>query len=512
MTPLAETQAELLPRSAERSRAAQDGLLDPIATSGSRRDRLQRRLLCVADALAIALALLVASEMGDRTDQAELLLWGALSLPVWIALFKMYGLYDRDMKRISHSTVDDVPSLFHSLVIGSLLLWAYYRVLPVEKLVLAEILAFATVALVATPIARSLVRGLTVRVLPRERVLLIGEDAIADTLARKMRTHPEYGLEPVGVVTLSHEGKPANGNGHGNGGSGGAATVLPGAGTVLTRLGSRHQLDELLDAHDIGRVVISPKGLGEAELLELLRRFKTRCLKVSVLPQMFDVLGPSVEVDDLEGVTVLGLNPPALSRSSRFLKRSMDVVGAGLLLAATAPVLLLVAVAIKLDSRGPVLFVQQRIGKGGRRFRLVKFRTMVRDAEALTQDLLRESEDPNWLKLERDPRVTRIGRLLRLSSLDELPQLLNVVKGDMSLVGPRPLIESEDALVEGWARRRLDLTPGITGYWQVLGRTNIPFAEMVKLDYLYVTNWSLWTDVRLIVRTLPAVMTRRGVN
>ena len=137
---------------------------------------------------------------------------------------------------------------------------------------------------------------------------------------------------------------------------------------------------------------------------------------------------------------------------------------------------------------------------------------MAADAEERREALLAHSKDPDWLLLDHDPRVTRVGRVLRLSSLDELPQLWNVLKGEMSLVGPRPIIASEDRQLEGWRRSRIDLTPGVTGLWQVLGRTSIPFEEMVKLDYLYVTNWSLWTDIRLIMRTLPAVLLRRGAN
>ena len=159
-----------------------------------------------------------------------------------------------------------------------------------------------------------------------------------------------------------------------------------------------------------------------------------------------------------------------------------------------------------------MLFRQERVGRGGRRFRLVKFRTMVADAEAQRAALLAHSTDPHWLKLDHDPRVSRLGHHLRHLSIDELPQLWNVIRGQMSLVGPRPLIVAEDDMVVGWGRGRLDLTPGITGYWQVLGRTRIPFEEMVKLDYLYVTSWSLWNDMRLIIRTLPAVLTRRGAN
>jgi lipopolysaccharide/colanic/teichoic acid biosynthesis glycosyltransferase len=233
---------------------------------------------------------------------------------------------------------------------------------------------------------------------------------------------------------------------------------------------------------------------------------------LSFLPQLFDALGPSVEVDDVEGITVLGVSPAVLPRSSRFLKRGMDIAGASVLLVLGAPAFTLIAVAIKIDSRGRVFFRQERIGRGGRRFRVLKFRTMVADAEERREALLAQSKDPGWLHLDHDPRVTRVGGFLRQWSLDELPQLWNVLKGEMSLVGPRPLIESEDRQLEGWRRSRIDLTPGITGLWQVLGRTCIPFEEMIKLDYLYVTNWSLWTDVRLMLRTLPAVLSKRGVN
>ena len=224
------------------------------------------------------------------------------------------------------------------------------------------------------------------------------------------------------------------------------------------------------------------------------------------------MLGPSVEVDDVEGITVLGMTPPNLTRSSRALKRAMDILIAAALLVLAAPVMLLIAFALKLTSRGPVFYVQERIGRGGRRFRMLKFRTMVQDAEARGEELSEQSAHPVWLLLDHDPRVTRLGRFLRHMSLDELPQLWNVLIGDMSLVGPRPMPPDVDEHISGWGRRRLDLTPGITGLWQVLGRTRIPFEEMVKLDYLYVTNWSLWQDVRLLVHTLPAVIRRRGVN
>ena len=247
-------------------------------------------------------------------------------------------------------------------------------------------------------------------------------------------------------------------------------------------------------------------------VLELLQETAPLGIKVSILPEYVDAMGPSVQVDNIEGVTVLGLPPLAIPRSSRIMKRTMDVVGASLGLLLFAPVMAIAAVAIKLDSRGPVLFRQPRIGKNARLFQLNKFRTMVADAEERHDELRALSEDRNWLKLDHDPRVTRVGRLLRLTSVDELPQLWNVLRGDMSLVGPRPLIASEDERIRGYARMRQHLAPGMTGLWQVLGRTTIPFEEMVKLDFVYVSNWSLWTDIRLLLRTIPAVVSRRGVN
>jgi exopolysaccharide biosynthesis polyprenyl glycosylphosphotransferase len=457
------------------------------------RDYVMRRLLVGADLCGLVLALVVASAL-DPAHGANLdvVLWGALLFPMWVVLFKLYGLYDRDMKRVSHSTVDDIPWLFHGIVIGTLLTWVLFKLLPPGKLPFVSILSFAITALVAVLSFRSFVRSTSVRLLGPERVVLVGNESMAEVLIRKMRSHPEYGLEPVGIVM------------HGET-SGGTACGLP-------VLDGSSDIAEIARNHRADRLIVSHTHLSDGLAVDLVRRCKELAIKVSLLPQVFDALGPSVEIDDVEGVTLLGINPPVLGRSSRAMKRALDLAGAAVLVTVVSPLLLAVAIAVKLDSRGPVFFRQSRVGKGSKRFQVLKFRTMHRDAEARRQELLADSIDPNWLHLEDDPRITRVGRLLRHLSLDELPQLWNVLRGDMSLVGPRPLIESEDEMIGGWGRSRLDLTPGMTGVWQVLGRTNIPFEEMVKLDYLYVTNWSLWTDVSLILRTLPAVITRRGAN
>ncbi len=501
VAPLAtEVQVESLDASSSiQSRRLRTGLPRSrtlVARRYGRRDWFLRRLLAVSDAACLAVSMAVAMVLAGGTrghSWHELLLYGLITLPAWVVLFKMYGLYERDTKRLSHSTLDDLPSLFHGLLLGCLLMWCWFVVVAPAKLVFTAILEFGALAVVLVLAGRVLARGGFVRLVSPERVLLIGTGQASGALIEKMRAMASLRLVPIGMVGCDED----------------AGEVL-----ALPRLGRLEDVDlpSLLVKHRVGRVVVADAEVEGGRLLDVLRDCKTVSVKVSLLPATCSALGPSVEVDDLQGVTVLGINPSVLSRSSRIAKRGLDLVGAGLLSLLAVPVLIVLAVAIKLDSPGPMFFSQERIGRGGRRFRLWKLRTMVADAEARRDELLAQSKDPGWLHLEHDPRITRLGRLLRLTSLDELPQLWNVLKGDMSIVGPRPLIADEARYVDDWARGRLDLTPGITGLWQVLGRSTIPFDEMVKLDYLYVTNWSLWGDVRLILRTLPAVLKRGNAN
>jgi lipopolysaccharide/colanic/teichoic acid biosynthesis glycosyltransferase len=213
----------------------------------------------------------------------------------------------------------------------------------------------------------------------------------------------------------------------------------------------------------------------------------------------------------VDGLTMLGVRPFGLSRSSHMIKRAFDLVATSLGLLAIAPIFALVALAIKLDSKGPVLFRQVRVGRDGRRFWIYKFRSMCVDADEQKERLRAASGGGSGLfKLENDPRITRVGGILRKTSLDELPQLLNVLRGEMSLVGPRPLVIDEDAQVLGLDRSRLHLTPGMTGPWQVLG-ARVPMQEMVGIDYLYVSTWSLWADIKLLLRTVQHVMRRGNV-
>jgi lipopolysaccharide/colanic/teichoic acid biosynthesis glycosyltransferase len=223
-------------------------------------------------------------------------------------------------------------------------------------------------------------------------------------------------------------------------------------------------------------------------------------------------VGSSFEFDDLHGVTVMGVRRFELTRSSAWFKRAFDLLGASLGLLAVSPLLLVIAVAVKLEDGGPVFFRQQRVGRHGQRFLMLKFRTMIPNADAMKDSLRDRNEAQDGLfKIAADPRITRVGRLLRSTALDELPQLWNIVSGEMSLVGPRPLVIDEDERVEGWHRRRLELMPGMTGPWQILGPSRVPLKEMVAIDYLYVANWSLWTDVKILLRTIPHVIGRKGL-
>ncbi len=224
-----------------------------------------------------------------------------------------------------------------------------------------------------------------------------------------------------------------------------------------------------------------------------------------------DAAVPSaIELDRPQGPAAV--NAGVRLDGSYRVKRALDLLGATLGLLALAPLIVVIAVAIKLDGRGGVFYRQQRVGRHGQHFAMLKFRTMVPGADAMKEALRVHNEALDGLfKIAADPRVTRVGRWLRRSALDELPQLLNVLKGEMSLVGPRPLVVEEDQRIAGHHRRRLELMPGMTGPWQVLGPTRASLGEMVAIDHRYVEDWSLWTDVKILLRTVPHVVGRRGL-
>ena len=350
-----------------------------------------------------------------------------------------------------------------------------------------EALFFLSLAVVAVPTLRGVVRTwLLPNVMRPRRTLIVGAGATGRLLERKRAAHPEYVLELVGFVDDA-----------------GGTDVL----------GGTAELTDLVDSLQIDWVVLAFSQAPHEKTLELVREVRRPHVHLSIVPNFYELFASNAAIEDIEGVPVVSLPSMQFSRTVRALKRTFDIVASGAGLLAVSPILLAAAVAIKLDSKGPVFFRQARHGRGGREFRIVKFRSMVADAEAKRFDIahLNEMEGGGPLfKIHDDPRITRVGAFLRKTSIDELPQLWNVLKGEMSLVGPRPFVIHVSEQITGWASRRLETTPGITGLWQVLGRNDIPFEEMVKLDYVYVTNWSLWWDIKILVQTLPVVLNRRG--
>jgi exopolysaccharide biosynthesis polyprenyl glycosylphosphotransferase len=319
---------------------------------------------------------------------------------------------------------------------------------------------------------------------------VLGPTAAAQHLERKFRSGYGVNATLVGRIPLEE----GDSNGHGP--------------IVLGRLES---IDRVIEEHRIDRVVIAPTAADADQLLGAIRLVKALGVKVSVLPRLFEVVGSSVHFDEIDGLMLLGVPQFGLSKSSLMVKRTVDVVGSLAGLIVLAPLLALCAAAIKLTSPGPVLFRQPRIGRDGVEFDMLKFRTMYDGADEEKSNLLELNELDGLFKMSNDPRVTRVGRILRRFSLDEFPQLVNVLRGQMSLVGPRPLVTDDDRRVEGLHRRRLDVPPGMTGPWQVLGHVRVPLNEMVKLDYLYGANWSLWLDLKILLRTVPHVIGRRGL-
>ncbi|MGH2859026.1 MAG: sugar transferase [Solirubrobacteraceae bacterium] len=457
--------------------------LDRSTGRGSRTDTVLRRSLASADVLSAAAALLFASYVvagGGISPRPE-----ALALaPFVVIAAKALGLYDRDRDIVRKTTIDEVPSIVYLSVLYAMGVWLGESELLRGRLDRGEffILIIATFAALAA--ARLLARTIAGAVTEPDRAIVVGSGRDAARVAGKLHGAHGVSTEVVGQVPI--EGTDA----------------VAGRSEPLARVVSEQRID---------RVIIAPDGQDQDEVLQAIRVIKALGVKVSVLPRLLEVVGSSSTFEDVDGMTLLGVREYGVPRSSRLLKRVLDLVGATAGLICLSPLLLALGVAIKLDSDGPVLFRQPRIGRQGRRFAMAKFRSMVPEADAIKHRLRHRNEvQGGMFKIADDPRITRVGRFLRRSSLDELPQLLNVLNGSMSLVGPRPLVEDEDALIEGWQRRRLAVKPGMTGMWQIFGSSRIPMHEMVKIDYLYGANWSLWLDLKILLRTVPYVLRRRG--
>ncbi len=445
-----------------------------------RRDTVFRRTLAVADMAAAFLGLFTIGALTHKGIPPVTL----VAVPLIVLMAKVAGRYDHDDLVLRKSTLEEVPSLLGLSAVFTLA-WSAVAFVSGTHMDLhgAGVVALWASTGVALVLGRSGARALAAVLAEPERALIVGDAQSRVRLTQALSYDHAARVEITGYLPLEEGGDQ-----------------LPFS-----------ELRSAVATLGVDRVFLVPPGEHTEEALDLVRRTAAMGVKVSIVPRLFEVVGSAVEFDLVAGMTVLGVRRPGLTKSSQLVKRALDVAVSTISLILLSPLAAVVALAIKLDSPGSVFFRQPRVGRDGRSFWMIKFRSMVDGAEQARAELEDQNESIGLFKLTRDPRVTRVGRFLRRCSLDELPQFINVVRGEMSLVGPRPLILDEDALVEGWHRDRLLLTPGMTGPWQVLGPPRPPLAEMVKVDYLYAANWSLWNDIKIILRTLRHVVGRRGV-
>ncbi len=457
-----------------------------------RRDAVFRRSLGLVDVVAAYLALVFAVVV-VHGGAVQLRPAAVLVAPFVLLMSKAIGLYDRDQHLLRKTTIDEAPSIFQLSVFYALAVWLAQVLLFDGRLVRAQVFALTVATFALITVGRALARAVALVTTTAERCLVLGSATDAARTADKLANSPGVKATVVGRVALRPDEREHSS-------------------TRPRTLGDAGALARVIAEHGVERVIIAPESDDQEEILQAIRLIKALGVKVSVMPHLLEVVGSSSSFDDVGGITLLGVRPYGLSKSSEFLKRLMDLIVSAVALVVLGPLLLLLAIAVKLDSPGPVFFRQPRIGRRGEHFDMVKFRSMVRDAEQIKRKLREQNEAEGGLfKISDDPRITRVGRLLRQTSLDELPQLLNVLRGNMSLVGPRPLVPDEDALIEGWQRRRLSFRPGMTGLWQIFGSARIPMNEMVKIDYVYGANWSIWLDLKILLRTVPYVLRRRGL-
>jgi len=456
-----------------------------------RRSDVLLRLLGLADVNASALAGLLAGLIGGLglTDALLVALVAAVTMPI---MAFVSGLYAPDDLRAWVTGTHEIKRiLFSTLALSWMLNGVAAEAAAASPAAVAAVGSLLTVVLVVT--ARAGVRAYVHRCDHlQERLVIVGSGYVAGQMVGNLRRHPELGLIPVGIVEdpVHHR----------------SVSDVP-------HLGALDDLAAIVRENAVDRVIIAFTRGSHLQLLQVIRVCRDARVPVHVVPRLFEFLDGARPLDHVGGMPILSLGVAQLTRTSVAAKRSLDVILSAIMLLVLAPLMLLMAVAIRLDSRGPVFFRQVRGARGTGTFRLVKFRSMREGAEAEKAELYDANEvtDGVMFKIRRDPRITRVGRVLRRFSLDELPQLWNVLRGDMSLVGPRPLILPENALLgEAWHLRRRDLRPGLTGPWQIYGRSEVSFQDMVRFDYQYVAGWSLARDMEILLATVPAVLSGRG--
>jgi exopolysaccharide biosynthesis polyprenyl glycosylphosphotransferase len=472
--------------------------LREVSMGRSSRGWLLRRLLIVADLVGLSLAFTVAQlafggEAGPSDGlppQWEIAVF-FLTLPCWIVGAKLYELYDLDEERADYTTTDELVRVFHLVTVGAWLLFAGSWLTGATHVTLAKLTTFWGLAIVLVVLGRAAARAFA-RSSPSyiQRTVVLGAGTVGQLLARKLLQHREYGLELVGFIDDRPRDLRAD-IGH------------------VPNLGVPEDTADIVRRQRIERVIVAFTSDRHDRTLEIVGALKALNVQIDIVPRLFEAVGPNVNVHTLEGVPLVGLPSAKLFPLSRTIKRVIDVCGATILLIVTAPLFAVIAWLIKRDSDGPIFFRQQRLGLHMRPFTALKFRTMrVGTDNSVHREFIKQTMDSaavannNGLyKLDRGSAITKTGHWLRKTSLDELPQLINVVKGDMSLVGPRPCIDYETENFAPHHFERFLVPAGITGLWQVTARAHSTFGEALDMDVAYARNWSLGLDLLLLLKT-----------
>ena len=438
-------------------------------------DPLRRRLLALADlgSLAIVGASLVAFGPGPSAAAGALLF-----APAWIVAAKLYGLYDRDHRTLRHLTIDELPIICVWAITGVAGLVLFLEATHLSSIGAPAAIRTLGIALGAALVLRSLARSTWRRITPPERVVIVGSDGLARSIRRKLELFSDIHAAVTGEYRAISPEILRNGRGWGR---------------------------------SVDRIILAAQAIDEQLIAELVGLCMREYVKLSMVPPARGLFGTAVQLRHIADMPVVEYNTWDVSRSTLLLKRALDITVAAVILVLAAPLFALTVLAIRLSSAGPAFYVQTRVGLCGREFQIYKFRTMLVDAEEVLVSLVEfDALDEPVFKLARDPRVTRLGRFLRRTSLDELPQLLNVLKGEMSLVGPRP---EQVELVRRYRSEhlfRLAVKPGLTGPMQVFGRGRLSFEERLSVEREYIENLSISRDLRILALTVPSVFDGRG--
>lgn len=410
-----------------------------------------------------------------------------------IAVFASHRVYVRQRGR---GWLDEMYALFSGTLTGLMLLIVVTYFVP-QLSYSRGLFPLAALTILAVLAIGRIVKFIVIRQMRKRgigvcRVLIVGAGEVGRAMMRSIVAHPELGYQVIGFV----DDDPVKGQ-----------TDLG----KIKALGRLDNLTRLICEYQIDLVITALPWMYHRKTLRIVDQCENQRVQVYIVPDLLQTTIRRVDVEYLGEVPVVGVRKGALGKGALLFKRALDLVLTAACLIVGGPLLLLITILIKLDSKGPVIFAQTRIGQHGIPFTCFKFRTMRQGAEKEKSQLMARNEgEARLFKIKDDPRVTRVGRFLRRSSLDELPQVLNVLRGEMSWVGPRPQVPSEVDLYLEWHRHRLDVLPGITGMWQVSGRSELGFDEMALLDIWYVENWTPWLDIKILIKSVAVVLVRKG--